>query len=437
MFRMTPTSRLAPIRRLARALAMSAALGGAAMLAAPAGAQDYSREFVESYQPVAEMVNAEGGDIAAASAQFPAIIAAAQNPDEQFAAGNLILIAGNKTSNPQWQRQGLQMMIASGKTPPEQLGQFNYFIGSLAFNAQDYPAARQALEAAQAAGYTAPDVDIPGLIAETHFAEGNAAAGIAYVTQQAEQLGAAGATVPENWLLKALQTAYDQQLAAEAIQVSGLLIENYPTERNWLNTLQVVNALNDFQPQQQLDLFRLMRETGALTDRSEYIRYIEAADPRIMSNEVRGVLDEAVSAGQLDTGDSYYVEVKSIADQRAPIDQREAPGLVTKAQGSSDPRDASDAADVSFSLGDYAQAEAMYQLALDKGAPDRDTILTRLGMAQTKQGKFAEAQATLDQVTGQRAPIAEMWSLYAQTQATGGCFPPNHINDAGNCVPPS
>jgi len=422
MFRSPAFIRRKSARGFASALALSfgavgVTFGSAALLPAPAMAQDYSKEFVAVYQPAAEVVNAEGGDVASVTGQFPAILAAAKTPDDRFAAGNLLLIAGNKTSSPQLQRQGLELMVASGKAPPEQIGQFQYFIGSLAFQAKDFAAARTALQASEQAGYTGPDVDIPGLIAESYFAEGNGQAAIDYIQQASEARTAAGGQVPETWLLKGLQSAYDQNLSSEAVEISNLLLKSYPTERNWMNSLQVINAMNDFQPQQQLDLLRLMRETGALSDRSEYVRYIEAADPRIMSNEVNAVLDEAVSSGQLSTGDTYYTEVKSIADQRAAQDRTDAPGLVSEAQSAGDPMLAMEAGDVVYSLGDYAQAETMYQMAVDKGATDRDTALTRLGMAQAKQGKFAEAQATLAQVSGARAPIAQMWSLYAETQA--------------------
>ena len=411
--------------RLASALAMSVALAGAslaasAVLPAPAAAQDYSKKFASVYQPVADVVNAEGGDIASVSGQFPAVVAAVETPDDRFAAGNLILIAGNKTENPQLQRQGLELMVASGKTTPEQIGQFQYFIGSLAYQAKDYAAARTALEAAKQANYTGENVDIPGLIAQSYFDEGNAKAGVEYVLKAGAELKASGGQVPEGWLLKALQASYDSQMVAEATQISEMLVSTYPTERNWMNALQVVGALNEFPPAQQLDLFRLMRETNSLTDRSEFVRYIEAADPRIMSNEVNAVLAAGLAKGEFQPDDEYYKEVKSIADLRAPQDQSEAPKLATSAKTSSDPRDAADAADVLYSLGDFAQAEQLYQLALDKGFADKDTVLTRLGIAQAKQGKFADAQATFKQVSGQRAPIAQMWSLYAQTKSAAG-----------------
>jgi tetratricopeptide (TPR) repeat protein len=411
-------------RNLASALALGvASMGGVAgtaiLTATPAIAQEYSDNFVEVYQPVSEVVNAEGGDVASVKGQLPGVVAAATTPDDKYAAGGLLLNAGTKAQDTQLQRQGLELMLASGMTPPEQVGQFNWFVGNLAFEAKDFAAAREALMAAQAAGHSGPDVDIPGLIAESYFAEDNDQAGVEYVMQAAQERSAAGQAVPENWLLRALQSSYELNMAPQAMEISKMLVSSYPTERNWLNSLQVINELNEFDPQQQLDLLRLMRETNALSNRNEFVRYIEAADPRIMSNEVDDVLAAGLAAGEFQADETYYTEVKSIVDQRAAADRSEAPGLVAEAQGSSDAMVAIEAADVSYSLDDFAQAEAMYQMALDKGATDRDMVLTRLGMAQAKQGKFAEAQATLEQVSGARAPIAEMWALYAQTQQAG------------------
>ena len=393
--------------------------GSALLTAAPAAAQDYSKGFVEVYQPISEALSAEGADVASVKGQLPAMIAAAETPDDQYAAGGLVLNAGTKSQDKQLQRQGLELMLASGKTPSEQVGQFNWFVGNLAYEAQDYAVAREALMAAQEAGHSGPDVDIPGLIAESYFAEENTQGGINYVMQQAEQRNAAGESVPEAWLLRSLQAAYNGNMTSEATSLSQMLLASYPSERNWMNSLQVVNQLHEFDGQQQLDLFRLMRETNSLTQRNEFVRYIEAADPRIMSNEVDDVLAAGVEAGELSADDTYYTEVKGIVDQRMAADREDAPGLVAEAEASSDGSLAMDAGDVMFSLDDFAQAEAMYQMAIDKGAADRDTALTRLGISQVKQGKYAEAQATLDQVSGARAPIAQMWSVYAESQASG------------------
>jgi TolA-binding protein len=75
------------------------------------------------------------------------------------------------------------------------------------------------------------------------------------------------------------------------------------------------------------------------------------------------------------------------------------------------------AGDQYFSIADYANAARMYQLALDKGAPDRQLALVRLGIAQAEQGQLDAAKSALQQVTGARAPVAKMWLAYIATKS--------------------
>jgi Flp pilus assembly protein TadD len=50
---------------------------------------------------------------------------------------------------------------------------------------------------------------------------------------------------------------------------------------------------------------------------------------------------------------------------------------------------------------------------------DTARVLTRLGIAQSDQGKAAEAQATFAKVQGPRKPMAQLWSAYAAQKAGG------------------
>jgi tetratricopeptide (TPR) repeat protein len=417
-------------RGFGSALTLAIALaGGAVMVTAatadPAAAQrggrnaapqtQNSEAFVKAYEPVAAIVNAEAGDFASAKPQVPGLVAAIETPDDRNAAGNLILNLGNKLKDTQLQRQGLELMVASGKVDPAQLGQFQFFIGSLAYDARDWAAARTALQAAVAAGYREGNPD--AMIAETYFGENQSAQGLAFLKSVIERNVAAGQPVPEAWFVRGLKVAYDARLTDEATEWSALLVANAPNKTNWQRGLQVVNSLHQLDPQARLDLLRLMLATDAMSDRREYEDYIEAADPRIMSNEVSRVLAAGVQGGVFASGDQYYDEIKQIADQRAPEDRRDAPGLATEARGAASGTAAQNAGDVFLSLSSWAEAEEMYALALQKGGVDRDRTLTRLGIAQAQQGKKAEAKATFAQVGGARAPVARMWTAYVESRA--------------------
>src|SRR5690349_9750996 len=85
------------------ARAAVAVLLGAGILASPAPRKDKkdspaasansnTKEFAAVYQPVADITNAPSGDLAAAKAQFPSVIAAIGNETDRFTAGQLELV---------------------------------------------------------------------------------------------------------------------------------------------------------------------------------------------------------------------------------------------------------------------------------------------------------------------------------------------------------
>lgn len=418
MFRMPVQVR----NHLSSALAVALMAGGLAVSssvvttveAAAQAKPKYSKGFVKVYEPVAAIVNAEGADYASAKAQIPAVVAAVENADDRHAAGSMTLVLGNKLSDSTLQRQGLELMLASGKVPAEQVGHFNFFVGNLAYGAKDYAAARTALEAAIAAGHTADNPQ--GLIAESFFAEDRTAEGLAYLKKTVQAQAATGAAVPEQWLRRGLKMAYEGDLAAETLDWSNMLVKANPTKENWQQALQVVAVSFDLTDQEQLDMLRLMMATGSISTRNEFTSYIETLDPRIMPNESGRVLQAAVTAGVMTKDDQYYGEVDRVVQGRLAAQPKEAADYAREAAGAAVGRPAESAGDIYFSMGEYAKAEEMYQLAVQKGTADAGQTLTRLGMAQAMQGKGALAQETLGKVTGSRVPVATMWSTFAATK---------------------
>ena len=412
------------VSKLALALALTAGTAvGVAGIAEPAYAQKKSKEpkeakvqnskgFVAAYEPVDKAFKAvaEGGDYSAVKAQLPTMIAAAENADDKFVAGQMTLVVGNKATDPVLQRQGLELMLGSGKTAPEQVGQFQFFVGNLAYQAKDYAAARTALEAAVAAGYS--DDQLPALMAESYFGANATNEGLAYLTKAARDLQTAGKPVPEAWLLRGLQVAYQAKNAAASNDLAALLVSTNPTPKNWQAALQVVRELNStWTTEETLDLSRLMMVSGGMQRDYDLAEYVEAADPRKLSNEVLTALDTATKAGVIQANAPRFAEVRQIAQERAAADRADA----TKAKGSA-PATGTAAlgnADLLLSVGDYAGAEAMYQAAIDKGGIDANRALTRKGIAQLQQGKAAEAKATFAQVQGARASLANLWAIYA------------------------
>ncbi|MBO0750324.1 MAG: hypothetical protein J2O44_07855, partial [Porphyrobacter sp.] len=286
---------------LAVALASGIALGGAA-LSTPAFAKDKeakpegnSKAFVDAYTPFQTIINNPAGDFASARAMVPTIQASIQNATDKDVFGKALIALGDKLKDDGLEKQGIQLALDSGKATPAQAGIFHFFLGKFDYDAKNYVEARAQFQAAQQAGYT--ENDPRPAIAETYFGAGQAAEGLKYLADVIKQDQAAGKKVPDEWMLRGLKAAYEAKLAPQATEYTAILVHNDPTPQNWHAGLQVVQAIGQFDAQSELDLLRLMRATGALKDHSDYVEYVQAADPRRMASEVLAVLDEGVKAG--------------------------------------------------------------------------------------------------------------------------------------------
>lgn len=405
---------------LALALVGGTALSTAAFATDAMAQQEISQEFNTVYAPVATMLQGEAPNYEAAKAQIDNVVAAITTENDRYAAGNLAVVVGNNLNDSALQRRGLEMMVQSGLVAAEQLPNFNYSIGTRAFGAQDWAAARAAFNAAIAAGYTDGDTN-PGndpeyLIIASFYEEGLTDQGAAYLDNLIEERSAAGQTIPGNYIRPALQASYTAGLTAESNELATQLVRSGTTPENWQSALGVMSDVNEFPADVQVDLYRLMRETGSLTRRGEYSAFIQALNPQVMGSEALAVIDQGIAENIYPADDEYVVSVRSEATPRAAADRRERDGLVSDGR-SGNGQDAMIAGNVLLSLGDYATAAEMFELAVERGY-QRETALTRLGIAQVMTGNHAEAQESFAMVSGAGAPVAQMWSLYAASQAS-------------------
>jgi hypothetical protein len=196
------------------------------------------------------------------------------------------------------------------------------------------------------------------------------------------------------------------------------LVQNYGTPKNWGLAITVVREIGGIPGQEMVDLLRLMGRTNSYNEGRDYLEYIEAADPRKLPGEVVKILDAGVAAGKLSASDRTVADYRATVNERIGPDKASLPALERDARGgSATALTVMASGDAFLSYGEAAKAEALYAIALTKPGVDQARALTRLGIAQTDQGKYAEAQATFAKVTGNRKPIADLWSAYAASKA--------------------
>jgi hypothetical protein len=356
---------------------------------------------------------AVGGD---GKAAFTAAEAAATTPDDKMALGSFIRNYGLISQDKAMMLKGLNMSISSGALPAAELGKTNFDAGVTAYQLKDYAQAATYLKAAKDGGYVDPQNQLDAVLADSYRRSNNPAAAAQLTQDELARAKAAGTKPSETTIRTALQSAYDAKQVGPATDLAIQLAEGYPSTSSWQAALQVTRALNQLNPQEDLDLMRLMARTGSMSTRSDYLSYIQDADPRRLPAESLKIIDQGVSSGKLSAADA--AEYRGIAQGRVSADRAALPSYEKDARVGSAPfQTINGAADAHLSNGVPAKAEELYKLALPKAGGEKDRVLTRMGIAQADQGKYAEAQSTFAQVTGNRAPVAKMWAAYAKSKA--------------------
>lgn len=348
--------------------------------------------------------------------QLEAAFAAITNADDRFMAGNLALSLGGLSQDLGLQRRGLQTMLESGKTPAADVPRFNFYVGQFSFQLGEYAAARTALQSAIDGGYFENDGDT--LLAEAYMSDNQVAQGLAVLKQAIERRKASGTPAPVNWYRRGLGAAYKAQLLNQAADFSMALVQDYPSSENWAGAITVVREIGKYPAQETLDLMRLMGRTNSYAEERDYVEYIQAADPRRLPGEALKVLKAGLAAGKLRSGDVFVSEAQTIANQRIEPDRASLPGLERDARAANATgATVAGAGDAFLSYDQPAKAEEFYTMALGKTGVDTARVLTRLGIAQVDQGKFAAAQETFGKVDGVRKPLAQLWAIYAAQKA--------------------
>lgn len=391
-----------------------------------------SPEFVKLAGPIqkafADLQAMKGkstdAEIKAAAAAIAPQLAAAEGsvktPLDRIIYGQWQQLLGSSTGDYALMQRGLQNMLDSGQLPQDKVGLVGVALGQLAYQNKDYASATKALAPVVAANYS--DNAAAELLADSFSRQGQPAQGLAALKIAIDARRAAGGEVPASWYSRANSIAYNAKLADEGMVWAARMVAANPTPINWLGAGQLVRLYGKFGTQDSVDISRLLLRSGALGGKSkeieqEYVDYLQAADPRRLPGEVLRVGEAGIAAGALPANDTFVADALVQARGRIAADKASLPAAAKSAQAAATGVLALATADAYLSYGMDAQAEDMYKLAIQKGGIDKDKATLRLGIAQSDAGKMADAKATFDQVSGVRASIAKLWSIYLDTKS--------------------
>jgi tetratricopeptide (TPR) repeat protein len=387
--------------------------------AAPAAPKrNYSKPFIAAYMPVANMLN-KTKDAVAAKAAFSTVVAAIGNDDDRYEAGILAINIGAPLKDLAFQEQGIDLLIGSATTPVDLKKEYTFRKGAIAYDGKRFADAEKYMIDAYNIGYRANNIEY--LVSNAMSQQNKDADAIAWIGKAIESSKAAGA-VSKAYVIRAanLSAKMKNYTAASNFYKELVITENNPDY--WHDALAFFDRSRDFNPEESLDILRLMRATNGLRFQQEYAAYLDSLSyigVRYPAEAV-SVLDEGFDKGVFSRNNVTFSERYNEAKSRLAEDTRTLPGTIAPAKASSKPMLASLTADSFFSHKDYKTAKDLYESALSKGAvldkdggDQTDRTRFRLAMSKAMLGDYAGAKADFAMINNpNRKAIAEYWNMY-------------------------
>jgi hypothetical protein len=375
---------------------------------------------------ISALANAAAGpDRAAQDAALATARAAARGPDAHYAIAHYQLEIGRARGDAALQSQAVDALVDSGLATPQELPSLLANQASRAYSQRDMARSERLMQRA----IEAQPNNAMALADYAHFkarvrtpgtASADRAMSVSLFARAIAAAEASGAPAAESLYRHALDVAYDgtqringapalaPQVAPQVVQFGQKLVGAYPSPANWRDALLAYRDVAGPDPALVLDIRRLMRAADAVAGERDYLDLAAAFTTAGLGGEAKAVLDEGVSRGELDPAKPAIAAALTAATRRATADRATLAALRTRAAAGTGAQ-ARAAADSFYGFGQYADAAALYQAALQKGGEDPNLVNLRLGAAFALAGQRPQAEAALHAVTGPRADLAGYW----------------------------
>ncbi|HMO76689.1 MAG TPA: tetratricopeptide repeat protein [Sphingopyxis sp.] len=402
------------------ATAMAAALGCALVATAPAAmAQKNKKEEAKkgsSINPskgftpaVKKMIDASNAkDAAALEAAIAEGQGTASTAEDRYWLAYYELQLGIQKKDQVLQGKGLDAMIDSGLAPADGLAAYNFYSGNFAYGDKNYAKTVQRLEAAKAAGSAEPQLDV--LLMDSYLQLGQVDQGIALAKAAIEARRAAGQRPSDELYVRPIRALQTAKRNEEVLDLMTLRMRDYNQPEVWRQTLFTLLQQSGENKEIALDTLRLMRATGAMLQRPEYLEYAGLATEAALPGEVVALIKAGKASNVIPQADARLDEIAKAQAERIGDEESTLTAYAARPQTLSNPRVAGATGDAMVGYGRYADAVPLYKAALAAGG-DKELWTYRLGVAQALAGDAAGAKASFAEVSGARKRLAQLWTV--------------------------
>lgn len=397
--------------------------------AAAAPKKNYSKPFIAAYVPVADLLN-KAKDPVAAKAEFPKVVAAIGNDDDRYEAGILAINIGAVSKDLAFQEQGIDLLLASASTPADFKREYTFRKGAIAYDGKRFADAEKNMIDAYNLGHRTNNIEF--LISNAMSQQNKDADAVAWIGKAIDASKAAGSVNKTYFVRAAILSAKAKNYAGAANFYKDLIVLENNSDY-WHDALAFFDRSRDFNPEETLDIMRLMRATDGIRFQQEYAGYLDSLSyigVRYPAEAV-SVLEEGFAKGLISRNNVTFSERYNEAKARLAEDTRTLAGTIAPAKASPRGMLASLTGDSFFSHKDYKTAKELYESALSKapvldkdGGDQTDRTRFRLAMSKTMLGDHAGAKADFAMITGaNRKAIAEYWVVFINHRANAAATP--------------
>ncbi|MEY4761386.1 MAG: hypothetical protein RLZZ200_1242 [Pseudomonadota bacterium] len=311
----------------------------------------------------------------------------------------------------------LEQMLGSGQVSAAERTTINKQLLGIYSSQKNYPKMLEIGQGLISAG--AADNATFGAVATAYEKTGKLGDAVKFVKTRIDSATSAGKKPPENELLLLLD--YQRRLKDEkgAADTFEKLVTYYQKADYWENVLQPVLKAPGNTDAATLNVYRLMRSTGALKRATDYTEMAQLSTESGASGEALEVLQKAISSNAFTEArdkdrTSRLLESikKKVAAEQAGVAKADADA----AAGKSGDADVA-VARTYFGLGQYDKAAAAAKRGIAKGGlTSVEEAQTLLGIALLRQKKNGEAVAAFRAVKGDPkfANMASYWAIHAR-----------------------
>jgi tetratricopeptide (TPR) repeat protein len=391
--------------------------------AAPAAPKrNYSKPFIAAFSAVVDILNKKK-DPEGAKAEFPKVLAAIANDDDRYEAGVLAINIGAGVKDLAMQEQGIDLLLASTTTPANLKTEYTFRKAAFAYDSKNFVNAEKLMIDAYNMGHRGNTIEL--LISNAMSQQNKDAEAITWLAKAIEADKVAGKVNKAYFVRAAILSAKSKNYVGAANWYKQLLA----TENNadyWHDALAFFDRSLTLNPEESLDVMRLMRVTNALRFQQEYAQYLDSLSyvgVRYPAEAV-SVLEEGFEKGVISRNNVTFSEKYNEAKTRLVEDTATLAGTVAPAKANAKGMLASLTGDSFFSHKKYETAKELYESALSKapildkeGRDQTDRTRFRLAMSKVMLRDYAGAASDFAMVTGaNRKAISEYWVMYIDQQ---------------------